>query len=306
MYNSNIVANLPDKQKYDPWVNQQSVTDVRISIHCSRYWMLSEWECESMSYPFWRMYHSRTGGGFILYEGAKFEIGIDELVIIPPNTAFSSFLHNQTIAAIDRIAGEKIVNEAMIAQYHEKKYVDQLFVHFNLGFPFDNASKGIYRIKLSDELLQRTMAIERQIIAMPNEITFEMALLINALLGHCLFNLSEHLWNTQIIDARIEQLLAYIDKNLAEKLSNEHLSEKVKMAQNSFARLFRNEMKCSVQTYIQQKRIEKSIMLMHHRKGELDDIALACGFYDRFHFSKIFKKIIGQSPALYKRKYVPR
>lgn len=306
MYNSNIVANLPDKQKYDPWVNQQNVTDVRISIHCSRYWMLSEWECESMSYPFWRMYHSRTGGGFILYEGETLEIAINELVIIPPNTAFSSFLHNQTIGANDRIAGEKIINETMIAQYHEKKFVDQLFVHFNLGFPFDNACKGIYRVKLSSEWLQTTMHIEGRIIEMPNEISFDLALGINALLGYCLFSLSAQLWSTQIIDARIEQLLVYIDQNLAEKLSNEHLSGKVKMAQNSFARLFRNEMKCSVQTYIQQKRIEKSIMLMHHRKGELEDIALACGFYDRFHFSKIFKKIIGQSPALYKRKYVPR
>ncbi len=251
------------------------------------------------------MYHSRTGSGFILYEGKTVEIGLNEIIIIPPNTAFSSFLHNQSIGASDRIAGEKIVNETMIAQYHAMQYVDQLFVHFNLGFPFDNASKGIYCVKLSDDWLQTVMHIERQIIEMPNTISFELALGINTLLAYCLFSLSAQLWSTQIIDARIEQLLAYIDQNLAEKLSNEHLSGKLSMAQNSFARLFRNEMKCSVQTYIQQKRIEKSIMLMHHRKGELDDIALACGFYDRFHFSKIFKKNIGQSPALYKRKYVP-
>ena len=306
MYNSNIVAHLPDKQKYDPWVNQQNITDLRTSIHCSRYWMLSEWECESMSYPFWRLYHSRTGGGYILFEGEVTEISHDEIIIIPPYTAFSSFLHKQTIAAKDLISGERIVDERMIDHYHQKSYVDQLFVHFNLGFPFDNAKKGIYRVKLSKEWEQCCMLIERKIIEMPNEINFELSLGINALLGFGLFTLSANLWNTQIIDARIEQLLSYIDQNLAEKLSNEHLSAKLNMAQNSFARLFRSEMKCSVQVYIQQKRIEKSIMLMHHRKGEIDDIALACGFYDRFHFSKMFKKIIGQSPALYKRKYVPR
>ena len=306
MYNSNIVAQLPDKQKYDPWVNQQNITDVRISIHCSRYWMLSEWECERMSYPFWRLYHSRTGGGFIHYENKTIEIGNNELIVIPPYTSFSSYLHTPSKGATDRIAGEKIIDENSISQYQQKHYVDQLFVHFNLGFPFDNASKGIYRVHLNNEWMLSTLHIERRIIEQPNEISFDLALGINALLTYCLFSLSKQLWSAQIIDARIEQLLVYIDQNLSEKLSNEHLSDKLSMAQNSFARLFRNEMKCSVQAYIQQKRIEKAIMLLHHRKGDIDDIAMACGFYDRFHFSKIFKKITGQSPALYKRKYVPR
>jgi AraC-like DNA-binding protein len=74
------------------------------------------------------------------------------------------------------------------------------------------------------------------------------------------------------------------------------------MATNSFARLFKNIMQLTVQQYIQQKRIEKAIMLFHHSSLEIDEISGECGFYDRHHFSNVFKKQTGFAPAKYRKK----
>jgi AraC-like DNA-binding protein len=74
------------------------------------------------------------------------------------------------------------------------------------------------------------------------------------------------------------------------------------MATNSFARLFKSLMQQTVQQYIQQKRIEKAIKLLHYSYMEIGEIASECGYYDRHHFSKVFKKQTGLSPARYRHR----
>ena len=84
------MSQLSEKLKYDPWETYQEIADVKIVLHCSRYWMLSEWECENMSFPFWRLYHSRTGGSFVTFEASEHELTNDKLLLIPPYTSFST------------------------------------------------------------------------------------------------------------------------------------------------------------------------------------------------------------------------
>ena len=78
------------------------------------------------------------------------------------------------------------------------------------------------------------------------------------------------------------------------------------MAINSFTRLFAKEIGMAPQQYVQNKRIAQASILLHHSNLSIEEIALETGFYDRFHFTKTFKKWTGTSPARYKRQHSPK
>ena len=92
MYKTTNLQIIPEPVKYDPWEAKQEIAGVKIEIHCCRYWILSEWECENLSLPFWRIYHSRVGGSYVFYKGQEIELTNDTILLIPPYTAFSSYI----------------------------------------------------------------------------------------------------------------------------------------------------------------------------------------------------------------------
>ena len=51
--------------------------------------------------------------------------------------------------------------------------------------------------------------------------------------------------------------------------------------------------------YISELRIQYAVRLIKEGDLTLDEIAARCGFRDKFYFSKVFKKIIGQTPTAY-------
>jgi len=118
------MQHIPQQQIYDPWEIKQEITDFNIEIHCCRYWMLSEWECENLSLPSWRIYHSRTGGSFVRFGGETYELTNDKLILIPPYTAFSSCIHQQYKKS-ERIKGIKITREEEVSHYAAKGMSDQ-------------------------------------------------------------------------------------------------------------------------------------------------------------------------------------
>lgn len=293
--------NLPEQQKYDPWEVKQEIADIKIEIHCSRYWMLSEWECENLSLPFWRIYHSRLGGSFVSFKGHEVELAGNILVLIPPYTAFSSHINGKNLKN-ESIKGVKIASEEQIEQYKKSGLVDQFFVHFHLDYLFNKIKCNIYKIELSDYWEQEIKSIEQDRLKNQNSIDFRSNIKITGLILYALQNLSAAVWETNTIDNRILKVIKYIEVNLSNELTNSYLSSIVNLATNSFSRLFRDSLNCSVQQYIQKKRIDAAIIFLHYSDLEIDDIASKCGYYDRSHFSKTFKRITGVAPVSYRKK----
>lgn len=296
------LSKLSDNQKYDPWEIKQNIEEVRVVTHCCRYWMLSEWECENMSFPFWRLYHSSTGGSYVEFDDIEFHLSNETLILIPPNTSFNTHIKKNRFSKHESIVGQKIKNEKEILFLQNKGLCDQLFIHFNLGYPFDSIKPAIYAIKVNDYCFELIRQIKSNMLITPNDISIQSNFKIKSLILFGLQNISDILWEFPTIDKRILKIINYIDKNISKKLSNNDLSNVSNLATNSFARLFRESIHCSVQKYIQRRKIEHAIMLLHHTNMQIEDIALECGFYDRHHFSKIFKIQTGIPPVKYRLK----
>lgn len=293
-------TNQPEKQKYDPWELQQEIANFKVTIHCCRYWMLSEWECKNMSFPFWRLYHSRLGGSYVQFEGKRIELVPGKVIVIPPYTSFSSQLKGTE--PNENIQGIRIQKEEEISFYQKRGMTDQMFVHFNLGYPYDQIQPDVYEITIDSEMEEAVRDIEYDRLQEPNSIGFSSNLKLVSFVLSALQQIPPSLWQQPEIDSRILKTIRYIDKNLDKPLSNEELSALANLATNSFARLFRECMNNSVQQYIQQRRIDQAVIMLHHSDLSIDEISSQCGFYDRHHFSRVFRRQTGIPPGIYRQK----
>lgn len=296
---------VPDRLKIDPSDTRQTFPDINIRLHCCRYWMLREWECLSMAIPFWRLYYNTVGNASVSYKGIRTLLKPDQIVIIPPNTSFSSSLKGNSENTLrESIIGEKIVNRAEVTEHISSIYSDHLFIHFNMGIPYDLIEPGIYSFPVNEKEEELLNEIKEYCIIGSNAFDFTVCTSINSLILDLLKKIPSHKWNTPKLDKRVVSSVVYIEKHLGERLTNKILADRASMVENSFARLFRENNGISIQQYIKKKRIDKALILLHHSMANIDEIAIRCGFSDRFHFSKVFKELMGMSPVAYKRQVI--
>ena len=95
--------------------------------------------------------------------------------------------------------------------------------------------------------------------------------------------------------------IKYIDDNLCEKISLSQLSEAVGISPNYFCTLFHNISGLTIWDYINSKRIDKAIYLLHTENMNILNIALECGFNNTANFNKIFKKYTDMTPSEYRK-----
>lgn len=91
-----------------------------------------------------------------------------------------------------------------------------------------------------------------------------------------------------------------IDTNLTLSLTelSESLAVNPAYVSRTFARYFDD---LSFGEYIRKLRIEKAITLLESTQYNLAEIAYLTGFSDQSHFSRIFKKLMGQNPSEYRK-----
>jgi AraC-like DNA-binding protein len=300
-----MINEVPDRIKIDPSDIRQTFPDINIRLHCCRYWMLREWECQSMAIPFWRLYYNAIGNASVSYKGVRTYLKPDQIVIIPPNTSFSSSLKGNSENSLrESIIGEKIVNRTEVAEHISSSCSDHLFIHFNMGIPYDLIEPGIYSFPVNEKEEELLSEIKEYCIIGSNAFDFTVCTAINSLILGLLKKIPSHKWSTPKLDKRVVNSVVYIEKHLGERLTNKILADRASLVENSFARLFRKNVGISIQQYIKKKRIDRALILLHHSVANIDEIAIRCGFSDRFHFSKVFKELMGISPVAYKRQVI--
>lgn len=113
--------------------------------------------------------------------------------------------------------------------------------------------------------------------------------------------------NTNITESRIElsqqqlqQVIDYINDNLALKLSLNKLATLVNMSSYNFCRWFKNSTGISPHQYIIQCRIKRAKFLLAYTKLSLVEIALNIGCSSQSNFTVLFRKYVGITPKVYR------
>lgn len=160
---------------------------------------------------------------------------------------------------------------------------------------------GIYKIEINQEQQKRLQKVTEFLKTENVNFPLNLNLYLHSIITEHIAHLKEELWQTAIIDNRILYVIRLIEKELDKNPSNDDLAGHINMATNSFIRLFQNEMHSSPQHYIKQQKIDRACLWLLHSDLKIDTIAWSLGFSDRYHFSKVFKKVVSKSPADYRK-----
>ncbi|MDF2613110.1 MAG: response regulator [Clostridia bacterium] len=94
----------------------------------------------------------------------------------------------------------------------------------------------------------------------------------------------------------------YINKNYKDNPSLEDVSHYVSLSPSYFSRLFCKETGETFISYITNVRIDKAKELLRNTQYKVYEIAEMIGYENTHYFSRIFKKVTGQSPYDYREK----
>ncbi len=292
---------IPDKG--DPSDILQLFPSYNIQLLCCRFWWLKNWEFRELSFPYWRIYRNTKKGASITYNNKKYELTPGNIVMIAPNTSFASRLFDYNIPSGSyKLTGGRIIQKN--AKRIPKDAIEHLFIHFNLGLPYDQITPGIHEFRLSDHLLNKLEVITQHLMIDYRGFNFFTVLAIHALIADLLSEIKESNWDLVSSDNRIISVLRYIENHISGNLCNENLSKVAHLTTNAFTRLFKENLGISPQSFVRKKRIDQACVLLHHYDYSIDEIAYETGFADRHHFSKVFKQITRLSPAMYRKDFM--
>jgi len=309
VYKSNILSMFRFQEippEGDPSSRIQEFQEVFPRLLCCRYWWMSEWKSQQMAFPFWRLYWNRSGRAKVVYKKTIY-LEPDKILLIPPNTPFATDIEETHVAPdqLYSLSGGRIDSRTMEEEMCASGTVLHLFVHFTLGYPFDTINPDIFvfDMQAGQELLINS--IVRQLVEGQVKFSQSGSLELYSLLFSLLQRLPSHIWKNRKLDLRVIKGIRHMEQNIRETdISNYTLANKGGMSVNAYARLFKDQTGFSPRKYLSRMRVEKACNLLHHSELTIEQIAAACGFADRYYFTRVFTQTMHTSPGAYRKNSV--
>ena len=177
---------------------------------------------------------------------------------------------------------------------------EKYWIHFDL-YPNDSLPQLLqlpYRIQADQETVSifKQLNIRNTSNQLTDKLHAKAALL--TLLAHYI-----SLANTKTLpvlseeDSRINNVLTYIHKHLAQPLSNELLSSLCHLHPNHFIRFFSKKTGQSPASYVMQCRMETARQLLIQSDLPISHIAEQVGLPDQSHFARLFRNTYAMTPT---------
>lgn len=97
----------------------------------------------------------------------------------------------------------------------------------------------------------------------------------------------------------------FVNSHLSEDIKLEDLARMVSLSSSHFTRQFTKLNGISPYQYVLRCRIENAKQRLRFSSQNLVDIALDCGFANQEHFTHVFTRLAGTTPARFRRSYSP-
>ncbi len=236
--------------------------------HVGRYW-------ENVQYfsSTWRLYYNHDAGGRVCIGNVWHEIHPKNLYLIAPGT---NFLTDQT-------GNPK-----------------QLYVHFLAGRPFHQCNRDIFAFKLDEFSALQIQTICDLIESNQSPFSPPLSMKILSLCGYQLSKIPADDLMQIYHDSRIEKLVFQLKAYPHDPLSVEDMATMCHLSRGGFLRLFKRCTGSTPHQFLLTLRLEKAKYLLEHTDTTIEQISMQCGFADRFHFSRCFKKWHGDPPSRYR------
>ena len=102
------------------------------------------------------------------------------------------------------------------------------------------------------------------------------------------------------LSSTTSKALSYLNEHYMDKITLRDLASRLFVSDSYLSKLFRQELGTSFTDYLNKNRVEHSIELMQTTDLSLLEISGMVGFEDQSYFTKVFKRITGETPRQYK------
>ena len=104
-------------------------------------------------------------------------------------------------------------------------------------------------------------------------------------------------------DGALSLAIRFLSEHYAESIANEDVAEACGLSVRALERQFRAEYNMSPHQYIRELRVRMSCGALVFSRKTLAEVASDFGFADQSHFTKEFRRIIGETPRAYRVRY---
>ncbi|AQQ70072.1 Arabinose operon regulatory protein [Limihaloglobus sulfuriphilus] len=275
-------------------------------LNVELYTVGTEWRHTNVISPYSRLYYITKGQGFITQNKTRYLIEPGFMYLLPAFTRVDlfcpkSFTHYYIHFTTELPDGHNLFS---IFDYSTKlnaseqgieKNIFERLIQLNPGMELieRDANKPIYR-----SLLERHEMLNRDKTARS---IIETNALMRLLIAPFIRIAGNESLNPRTGINRFEKVIKYINENISQPFSLKELARLANLNPSYFSSLFTKHMGISPIRYVNTKKVENAQRLLLSTTKTLDEIAYAAGFDDVFYFSRIFKKITGLPPALYRK-----
>ncbi len=103
---------------------------------------------------------------------------------------------------------------------------------------------------------------------------------------------------------RMELVLNWMREHCDQELTRDDLARRVGLSPGYFSERFHEHTGHSFSEHLSKLRVDKAARLLRNSNQTLLSIALDCGFSDASYFSKVFRRVMGQSPSEFRQRRV--
>lgn len=164
------------------------------------------------------------------------------------------------------------------------------------------ADQNIELVHVLEQIIALQSKVEAKNDFAVGKESFELKILLYEVIQKILTATEAHHKETQrieVIDV-MEEAVSYIHENINQSMNINQLADIYHVTTRQFSYMFQKKMGITPKKYIMTLQISRAKELL---KEELpvNEIANRSGFEDCFHFSKVFKRVVGVSPSEYRR-----
>ncbi len=183
--------------------------------------------------------------------------------------------------AVPVLYGEKVLCYILLGQMKQTKDFSAVREHIaDLGADVRQMEIAYDKLPLYDE--EKIGSVAHLAVMLAKYIMFENILVMG-------------------VSRNIEKAVTYIDEHISETITIEQLSKAIGVSKSALYSDFHNIFDCTVQEYISEKRIEKSLEYLLYDDLSMEEIAQKVGFSGAAYYGAVFKKKKGMSPLKFKK-----
>ena len=96
------------------------------------------------------------------------------------------------------------------------------------------------------------------------------------------------------------EMYAFVEAHYQQDISMQDAAAALRYSDAYFCKLFKQCFKVNFSAYLNQYRVDKACQLMQDPRLSLREVATACGYADANYFTRVFKRLTGQTPSEYR------